>query len=78
MWTHHHSQSTFLHLADRHQRPGHVRNLKVDIHRSTVTVLVLNHLLTSVLYPSTGRGLQRRTSRVVGHRDLKRISERTD
>ena len=35
MWAHHHSHSTFLQLANRHQRSGHVRNLKVDIHRSS-------------------------------------------
>ena len=27
MWTHHHSHSTFLQLADSHQRPGHVRSV---------------------------------------------------
>ena len=61
MWTHHHSDSTFLQLADRDQRPCHVRNKD----QSTNTVLVLNHLLTSVLYLGTGRGSQRRAPRVV-------------
>ena len=49
--------------------------LSHDIHRSTITGLILDRLLASRLNLSSSSSSQSRTSRVVGHRDLRRISD---
>ena len=55
MWTHHHSRSTFLQLANRHQRPGHFRNLAGDSHRSTSPISYTTVFCSVCFSLSTGR-----------------------